>query len=147
MRVEFYKPSEKPRLCTWEATRGKRTVVPGSVMAAGASIPHDLAQYVIEAASRTENGFWGLVSRGATFKSTGRKLTRPGRALIAKHRDDLNTSEVLANEHVARWRRGETTPVTLALSEAAAQWTALKIGDRLTFEWPAAKAGTSSLTR
>lgn len=111
-------------------------------MAAGATIPHDLAQYVIEAATGTQNGFWGLVSRGTTFKSTGRKRTKPGRALIAEHRDDLDASEVLAGEHKARWRRGEPTPVTEALSQAAARWAELEVGDRLIFEWPAASSET-----
>ena len=147
MRVEFYKPSERHRLCAWEATRGKRTVVPGSTMAAGASIPHDLAQYVIEAATDTENGFWGLVARGATFKSTGRKRTQSGRALIAEHRDDLDASEALAGEHMKRWRRGESTPVTDALTEAAARWEALEVGERMVFEWPGARAEMPSTKR
>lgn len=136
VHVEFFKPSEKRRLCAWEATRQKRIVVPGSVMAAGASIPHDLAQYVIEAATGFRNGFWGLVSRGATFKSTGRKRTKPGRAVIAEHREDLAASEVLAGEHLERWRLGEATPVTQSLREAKAQWDELELGDRLAFEWP-----------
>ena len=138
MRVEFFKPNEKRRLCAWEATRGKRTVVPGTVMAAGASIPHDLAQYVIEAATGYEHGFWGLVADGATFKSTGRKRTKPGRAVIAEHLDKLAGSEWLAAEHLATWHRGETTEVTAALSGALAQWEALALGDRLVFEWPGA---------
>lgn len=138
VRVEFYKPSEKHRLCAWEATRPKRIVVAGTVMAAGASIPHDLAQYVVEAATGFEHGFWGLVARGATFKSTQRRRTKPGRAVIAAHRDDLVQSEVLAGEHLQRWRNGEATPVTEALTAATRQWDELRIGDRLVFTWPGA---------
>jgi hypothetical protein len=136
MRVEFFKPSEKHALCAWEAFRGKRTVVPGTVMAAGASLAHDLAQYVIEAATRYENGFWGLLARGATFKSTGRKVTKPGRALIVAHRAELASAEALAGEHLHRWAAGAATPVTRALDEALGQWRELAPAERFVFEWP-----------
>ena len=65
VQVTFVKPSEKHRLCAWTAIRGRRTVVPGTVMAAGAGLPHDLAQYVVEATFGVATGFWGLVARGA----------------------------------------------------------------------------------
>jgi hypothetical protein len=136
VRVEFYKPSEKRGLCAWEARRGKRTVVPGTVMGVGTSLPHDLAQYVIEAATRYRHGFWGLLEMGATFKTTGRKRTRPGRAVIAAHRAELIGSEGLAGEHLTRWAKGESTPVTQALTTALEQWRDLAVGDRLVFEWP-----------
>jgi len=137
VRVEFFKPSEKHALCAWVATRGKRTVVPGSTMAAGKGLPHDLAQYVIEAATGYERGFWGLLATGATFKSTGRRRTKPGRAVIAENRQTLIDSEVLAGAHLAAWRRGDVSRVTAALDAALAQWRELAIGERLVFEWPA----------
>ncbi len=136
MRVEFFQPSEKRRLCEWVAYRGKRRVVPGTVMAVGDSLPHDLAQYVIEAATGYQHGFWGLLAKGATFKSGGRRVTKPGRAVIVEHRQELIDSERLAGEHLARWRAGEQTPVTNALTAALHQWRALALGDRLVFDWP-----------
>lgn len=135
MRVAFHK-GNGPRTCTWEATLPKRRRVPGSVMAAGKDIPHDLAQYVIEAATGYQGGFWDCVARGATFKSTGRKRTRPGRAVIADHRAELIASEHLAYEHVLRWRCGEKTVVTRALDDALRQWRTLREGQVLTYEWP-----------
>lgn len=105
-------------------------------MAAGKDIPHDLAQYVIEAATRCPNGFWGCVAHGARFKSMGRKRTRPGRAVIAEHRAELMASEHLAAEHMFRWRGGQTTDVTRALDQALQQWRALGAGQVLAFEWP-----------
>ena len=52
VRVEFFRAEFHGRQqSVWEATRGKRTHVPGTVMAANKEIPHDLAQYVIEAAT------------------------------------------------------------------------------------------------
>jgi hypothetical protein len=42
-------------------------------------LPHDLAQFVVEAALGLEAGFWNLVANRATFKSVGRRQTVPGR--------------------------------------------------------------------
>ena len=137
MRVEFFKPSEKRALCAWVATRAKRTVVLGPTMAAGKDLPHDLAQYVIEATTGYERGCWGLLAAGATFRSTRRRRTKQGRALIAVNRQALVDSEVLAGAHLAAWRRRDPTPVTAALDAALAHWRALGIGERLVFEWPA----------
>ncbi len=137
MRVVFHRVEDNgKRLCAWEATRAKRTRVPGSVMAAGKGLPHDLGQYVIEAATRYQFGFWGLVAEGATFKSTGRRITKPGRALISEHRQQLVDSEKLAGFHHALWEARRPGPVSDALDRALAQWRSLKPGDRLTFQWP-----------
>ena len=99
-------------------------------------MPHDLAQYVVEAATSCPNGFWGLVARGATFKSTGRGVTKPGRAVIVRHRDDLMASEHLAGCHLMAWKAGDASPVSAALDRALAQWQRLAPGERLRFEWP-----------
>jgi len=142
MRVEFTKHEKNGRVaCAWTATRGKRTEVPGSYMPAGKDIPHDLGQYVVEAATGYADGFWGLIDRGATFKSTGRKATRPGRAIIRDHRAELDASEGLAGAHLAAWRAGEISDVSDALTVAYDQWQALAPGEHLVFEWPS-PAGT-----
>jgi hypothetical protein len=102
VHVEFYKmETHERRLSAWEATRSKRTKVPGTVMAEGKTIPHDLAQFVIEASTGYQHGFWGLVAQGTTFKSTGRRRTKPGRSLIADHRDEL--AAVGATGRSASW--------------------------------------------
>jgi hypothetical protein len=137
VHVEFYKRENKGRVVVgWEATRNKRTRVPGTTMVAGKSIPHDLAQYVIEASAGYHNGFWDLVARGATFKSTGRRRTKPGRAVIAAHRDELAGAEKLAGLHMAMWRSRRPSPVTENLDKALAQWNQLLPGQRLVFTWP-----------
>jgi hypothetical protein len=105
-------------------------------MAVNKDIPHDLAQYVIEAATGYQNGFWDLVSKGATFKSTGRRRTKPGRAVIAEHRPDLAGAEELAGRHLARWNVGDTSSVSEALTRALEQWRGLSEGQRLAFDWP-----------
>ena len=139
MRVEFTSPSERHRLCAWTAYRGKgeRSVVPGSVMAAGAGLPHDVGQYVVEAATGLRTGFWGLVERGATFKSTGRRMTKPGRALVVAHRAELDDAERIAGEHLARWHAGDVTAVPRLLTAALDAWRSLETGDTLVFHWPA----------
>ena len=137
MRVEFYKLETKGRILSgWDATRSKRTRVPGTVMVAGKNLPHDLAQYVIEASAGYNNGFWDLVAHGATFKSTGRRRTKPGRAVIAAHRHELAGAEKLAGLHLAQWRARRASPVTDDLDRALAQWNDLLLRHRLLFTWP-----------
>jgi hypothetical protein len=144
VRVEFYKLEAHGRQrSAWDATRGKRTRVPGTIMAGAKGIPHDLAQYVIEAATGYRHGFWELVSKGATFKSTGRRRTKPGRALIAEHRDELAGAEKLAGMHLELWRTGVASPVSDALNRALDQWRDLSLDQRLVFEWPS-PSGTVS---
>jgi hypothetical protein len=138
--VAFYKKESHGRFqSAWHATRGKRTRIPGTVMAAGKGIPHDLAQYVIEAATGYQGGFWDLISKGATFNSTGRRKTKPGRAVIAAHRHELAGAEGLAGEHLQRWKAGEASPVAEALGRALEQWDELSLTECLVFEWPSAK--------
>ena len=107
-------------------------------MAGAKGIPHDLAQYVIEAATGYRGGFWELVSKGATFKSTGRRRTKPGRAVIAENRVELAGAERLAGEHLQRWKAGEISPVSDALNRAFDQWSELSLTECLVFEWPSA---------
>jgi len=102
----------------------------------GESLPHDLAQYVIEASTGYQHGFWDLVAHGATFKSTGRRRTKPGRAIIAAHRDELAGAERLAGLHLALWNARTSSPVTENLDRALAQWRQLRRGQRIVFAWP-----------
>jgi hypothetical protein len=136
MYVEFYRDDEA-RVTGWHAVRGQRTRIPGTVMALGrGDISHDLAQYIVEAATGTKDGFWGLLARGATFRSIGRKRTPQGRALIATHRDALRLAEQLAATHIAAWRAGKLTAVTAVLATAAHDFSSLGAGERLRYEWP-----------
>src|SRR5687768_15588590 len=136
MQVTFRKLVEK-RLTTWDAVRGKRTRVPGTSMALGrGDLPHDLAQLAVEASMGIEHGFWGSVARGATFRSLGRKRTRPGREVIATHRHEINLAERIVGEHVGRWKRGEPTAAAAALDDLDRRWRQLADGEPLVIEWP-----------
>jgi hypothetical protein len=138
VQVAFFIHDPEKRIVGWEANLGERRRVPGTLMGGARpdQLPHDLLQYLVEAATRYEHGFWDLVAKGATFRNTGRRRTKPGRAVIARHRAELSASEHLANFHTAAWRAGRRTPVTDALNQARQQWAAMSFGDRLVFEWP-----------
>lgn len=136
MRVTFYKLTSR-RASYWNALRGKRTVVPGSNMALGrGDLPHDLTQFVVEAATNTGDGFWGSIDQGATFKSTGRKRTKPGRAVIARNRAGLDNAEALTGRHVAAWKTGQSSPVTAELARFDELWRSVPADGRFTVEWP-----------
>src|SRR5262245_19857144 len=135
MQVAFYKV-DKERLCAWVATPPKRKRFQGTTMASGRDLPHDLAQFVVEALLGLQHGFWGLLANGATFKSVaGRRRTQPGRQLIQVHRAALNATEHLVNAHVAAWRMGASTPAAPALDAMHARWKALPVGEELSLDW------------
>ena len=84
-----------------------------------------------------QRGFWGLVAKGATFKSVpGRRLTRPGQELIRAHRAALKAMEDLVNTHVSAWRAGASTPAGPVLDAMLARWRALPVGEELRLVWP-----------
>jgi hypothetical protein len=136
VQVTFWKLVEK-RASTWEAVRGKKIRVPGATMALGrGDLPHDLLQLIVEATLGIDDGFWGCVARGATFRSTGRKRTRPGRAVIAAHRQGLADAEQVVGAHVGAWKSGQPTPTAPALDRFDGLWRSLGDGDSLRIEWP-----------
>jgi hypothetical protein len=138
MQVMFSKV-DGGRLCSWRAELPGHGRLQGPTMAARAShtdLPHDLAQFVVEAALGLEEGFWNLVANGATFRSLGRRPTKPGRQLIAAHRTGLNRAEGIVNTHVGAWRDGGPTPLGPALDAMVARWRALRGDEELVVEWP-----------
>ena len=135
MRVAFYKVDDG-RLCSWTATRPKGKPFQGTTMASGSSLPHDLAQFVVEAALGFREGFWGLLANGATFESVvGRRRTNPGRQLIRAHHDALMETEHLVNGHVSAWRAGKPTAVGPALDAMLARWRVLPVSEAIHLEW------------
>ena len=107
-------------------------------------LPHDLLQLVVEAALGIERGFWGCVDAGATFRSTGRRRTKPGRAVIAANRRELVDAERVVFEHVELWKAGEPTPAGPAIERFEALWAGLGDGVSLTVEWPSLRVLASS---
>src|SRR4030095_4141984 len=100
MQVVFFKV-DNGRLCAWGAVPPKRRRFQGTTMASGRDLPHDLAQFVVEATLGLQHGFWGLLANGATVKSVpGRRRTQPGQQLIRSYSDALKEAEYLANAHV-----------------------------------------------
>ena len=124
------------RGCSWTALRPPRTVVPGPTMAAGGDLPHDLYTFVIEEALGIEHGFWGCVAAGATFKTLGRKRTPQGKAVIARHLEDLDSAERRVNEIYFGWRSGRPTSLDDELDSMLARWRTLTEGQELALRWP-----------
>lgn len=136
MRVTFFKLVED-RCSYWEAVRGKRSKVPGTPMALGrGGMPHDLLQMLVEGTVGINDGFWGSVAAGATFKSTDRKRTRPGRAVIARNRLGIDEAEHVVGEHLRRWTEGGPTSCAEVLNSYARRWAALDDRKGLAIEWP-----------
>jgi hypothetical protein len=135
MLVAFYKADEG-RLCGWRATPRRRRCFEGTTMASGGDLPHDLAQFVVEQALGLEDGFWGLLARGATFMSVpGRRPTEPGREIIRANRARLEEAEAIVNAHVNAWRSGVVTEAGTALDAMLARWRALVVHEELRLEW------------
>jgi hypothetical protein len=134
VEVTFTK-SDDGRTCSWVALRPPRTKVPGPAMAAGASVPHDLATFVIEQQLGLAHGFWGCIAEGATFRSLGRKRTPQGTAVIGRRRDELDAAEARVNEVYFAWRRGEPTPCSAALDEMLERWRTLPGKGELRCSW------------
>jgi hypothetical protein len=98
--------------------------------------PNDLIQMIVEASLGIERGFWGSVATGATFKSTGRKRTQPGRAVIATNRSAIAEAEGVVAEHLHCWQNGLPTPASGHFDNLSREWTSLGDGGHLTVEWP-----------
>ena len=136
MRVDFYRCFDG-RLCGWTATPPHRRPFQGSTMAAGRDLPHDLTQFTIERALGIRDGFWGLLAHGGSFASVpGRRMTKPGRAIVRAHYAALVAVEGVVNGHYLAWKRGASTPLKPVLDAMYARWLALREGELLTLEWP-----------
>ena len=147
MQVAFYKADEG-RLCGWVAAPARRKPFRGTTMASGRDLPHDLAQFVVEKMFGLEWGFWGLLAKGATFKSVpGRRPTKPGRLVINAHRAQLDSAEGLVNTHVKAWRTGMATAAGTALDAMLVRWRTLKVGEELRLDWGARAGGRRTMRR
>ena len=136
MRVVFRK--DKRGGCYWTAYRPKRRPASAGGGTVGRALPHDLLQFVVEREHGIRHGFWGCLADGATFRSlakTDRKPTRPGRAVIAAHVDELDAVELLVGRELEAWFAGEDTPVTRLLAAMREQWLAMNDGDELELEF------------
>jgi len=141
LTITFHKVVEPRRSSWWEAVRPKGGVVRGGYTPIGHQrIPHDLGHLATEAHFGIDDGFWGLLARGATFRrGTDRRPTRAGKAVIAAHRAGLHRAEQLGNGHHAAWVAGQPTPVAARFDTLAAAWDAVPDGGTLTVRWPGAE--------
>ena len=148
MLIRFQMPLDGQTWSRWEADRGKRRIVRGGMgWSRNSRLTHDLAGYAIERALDLRDGFWHCVADGATFRSTDRKRTRPGRAVIVARRAGLEAHDHLTHVHWERWMRGEPTPAADGLDEVAARWEALAPGEWMTVEWNLPQRDSKRLAR
>ncbi len=124
----------------WTALRPPRTIVPGPTMAAGGDLPHDLYTFVIEESLSIQYGFWGCIAAGATFKTLGRKRTPQGKAVIARHLDDLDAAETRVNEIYFAWRAPPPTSLDDQLDSLLDRWRTLTDAEELTLRWRTGRA-------
>jgi hypothetical protein len=105
VQVAFYIHDADKGIVGWEANLGRGRRVPGTLMggARPAVLPHDLVQYIVEAGTQYEHGFWGLLAKGATFRSTGRRRTKPGREVIAPTTNRLERTHLEDLRRVLDW--------------------------------------------
>jgi hypothetical protein len=137
VRVTFRKAESGQ--CDWEAVRGRRTRVPGCQMGGRVReghLPHDLAQFVIEAGLGLRHGFWGLVADGATFASMRKRRTRAGRAVIAAHRAELDAAEARVHAEERLLETGAHSSLRAEWDAMVARWAALPVGGTLELTWP-----------
>lgn len=136
--VTFHKVTTPRPSAWWEARRPTGGTCRGGYMPIGRGvIPHDLGHMVTEASLAIDDGFWGLLARGATFRrGTDRRPTKPGRALIAANRDALHRAENLGNHHHFAWATGAETPLAPDFDRIADAWTSLPEGGTITIHWP-----------
>jgi hypothetical protein len=132
--VRFEKVDGAPacRVVAWRRT-GKP--FPVSCMGGASRLPHDLGTFVVERELALRGGFFNLTAHGAIFRSSGRRMTTPGRALILAHRAELDEAEKAVNAAQAAWRAGRPTPAAAALTEADRAWADLSSGGSLELSW------------
>ncbi len=111
-------------------------------MAAGGDLPHDLYTFVIEDALGIQFGFWGCVAIGATFRTIGRKRTDKGRAIIARHREELAVAEARVNAVYFSWRARTPTCLDDELDSMLTRWRRLTERDELVLAWPRHRSPT-----
>jgi hypothetical protein len=133
MTVRFERTTDN--LCLVTARHRDRRPFPVSHMAGTLRIPHDLATFVVERELSIAGGFFNLVAHGAVFRSSGRRPTRPGRAVIVANRAALDEAERTVHHHQDLWAAHLPTPSGAALTDADERWKALLPGDGFEVTW------------
>jgi len=133
MTVRFEKTTTNQcRVIAWARDRKP---FPVSHMAGVSRLPHDVATFVIERELSIAGGFFNLVAHGAVFRSSGRRITRPGRALIVANRTSLEEAERQVHRVESLWGRQLATPAGPALTDADDRWRALEPGAGFELTW------------
>jgi hypothetical protein len=138
LTITFHKVLDPRPHAWWEVEKRTGGRFRGGYMPIGRGvIPHDMVHFAAEAHFGIQDGFWGLLARGATFKNgTDKRPTRPGRALVAENRVGLDRAERIGNVHHMLWMERKPTPVSPTFDRLADHWSALPDNGTLTVYWP-----------
>lgn len=131
MTVRFAREGNRCVVTAW--TRERRPFPVSGMVAT--DLPHDLSTFVVERELGLAGGFVNLVAHGATFRSSGRRHTRPGRDVIVANRAALDEAEATVHRYEDAWRRGDDGLVSRALSRARQQWADVGDGESLELTW------------
>ena len=134
MTVRFAR-AEDDRTCLVTAWSRDRRPFRVSGMAGTRALPHDLVTFAAEQALGLDGGFFNLTAHGATFRSSGLRPTRPGRAIIAANRESLDAAEREVNAAWGAWQHGLPTPAASALEAADRLWRGLAPGEHADLLW------------
>ena len=134
MTVRFERSTDD-RCCLVTAWAHDRRPFRVSGMAGTAGLPHDLSTFAVEQALGLAGGFFNLTAHRATFRSSGLRPTRPGRAVIAAHRLELDAAERAVHGAEGAWRRGEAPAGATALDRVDQLWHDLAPGEHAELIW------------
>src|SRR5215213_3284240 len=133
MTVRFEKTTHNHCVVTARARDRKPFAV--SHMAGTMRIPHDLATFVVERELAIAGGFFNLVAHGAIFRSSGRRPTRPGRAVIVANRAELEVAVRMVHQEQELWGALLSTAVGAVRTDADRRWEALPAGEAFELAW------------
>jgi hypothetical protein len=136
VQVTFTKKAHAKDFPPWVARIGKSTVVGSHLGCYPDHLGHDLVTLVVERELGIDDGFFGTVAAGGTFRSMGKRRHSTGKQVIARNRPGLGRAEGVVNQAWHDWLHGEDTRCNAALDAALEAWMAVPPGASLTLDWP-----------
>jgi hypothetical protein len=146
VNVTFKRTGER-RYGVWVERPGEPELMMHPAPLYDASIPHDLAHFVVERECGIAHGVYGQIAAGGTagtfHRADGvvdRALKKRSDRLLKAHEQDMIRSEQLAQHATRAWQRGERPAGEVEgacrrFDSLAERWRALEVGESLTLQW------------
>jgi hypothetical protein len=135
VQVTFTKKAHTKDFPPWVARIGKSTVVGSHLGCEPDRLGHDLVTFVVERELGIDDGFFGTVAAGGTFRSMGKRRHAAGKQVIAHNRPGLTRAEGVVHRAWDDWLDGRDAPCNAALDAALAEWSSVLPGGSLTLDW------------